>query len=369
MREILEDLDRWNTEREDVALATVVGVRGSTPKPAGARLGLTRSGRMTGSVSAGCVEADVYERAVGVLDAGGPVVATYEVTTAPELEVGLACGGAIDVLIERFSGDPAWDTVREAVVAERPVAFAVALAPARLLGRRMAVTDGTHDTKRIGSIETSLDERIARDALRALGGGEPTVVEYDCDGEAASVFIEPMNPRPRLVIVGATDTAVALTRLARVMGFHVTVLDARPAFASRERFVEADAVRCPQSAERMLDDVDLSARSFVVTLTHEPRFDIPTLRAALASRVAYVGALGSKKTHAKRLDLLRNAGVDEALLGRIHGPVGLDIGGRRAEDIALSIMAEIQAVRYGKDPRGVRRTEGSAGEVYEDGGR
>jgi len=347
MRELLEELDRWNAECEDVALATVVGVRGSTPKPAGARLGLTRSGRMTGSVSAGCVEGDVYERAIGVLDAGDPVVATYRVSERPELEVGLACGGAIDVLIERFNGDPAWDMAREAVATERPVAFVVALKPARVLGRRMAVSEGDA----VGSIDLELDARIADDARRVLADGEPSVCEYDCDGEAASVFIEPMNPRRRLVVVGATDTAVALSRLAAVMGYHVTVIDARPAYASRERFVEADVVRCAESAEKMLAEVALDTRTFVVTLTHEPRFDIPTLSAALRSEAAYIGALGSKKTHAKRLELLRAQGFDDGQLRRIHGPVGLDIGGRRAEDIALSILAEIQAVRHGKDPR------------------
>jgi xanthine dehydrogenase accessory factor len=347
MRELLKDLDRWNAESEDIALATVVGVRGSTPKPAGARLGLTRSGRMTGSVSAGCVEGDVFERAVGVLDAGDPVVATYEVTAMPEIEVGLACGGAIDVLIEPFSGDPAWETVREAIAAEEPVAFAVALGPARLLGRRMAVTAG----RTVGSIDAGIDEALGNDARRLLGGGEPTVLEYPCEGESASVFIEPMHPRQHLIIVGATDTAVALSRMAKVMGFHVTVLDARPAFATRERFVDADVVRCPESAEEMLGDVALGAASYVVTLTHEPRFDIPTLTAALRSGTAYIGALGSRKTHEKRLDMLRSEGFDDGALGRVHGPVGLDIGGRRAEDIALSILAEIQAVRHGKDPR------------------
>jgi xanthine dehydrogenase accessory factor len=356
MREILEDLDRWNAESEDVALATVVGVRGSTPKPAGARLGLTRSGRMTGSVSAGCVEGDVYERAVGVLDAGDPVVATYRVTTAPEIEVGLACGGAIDVLIERFNGDPAWNMVREAVVNETPVAFVVALSPRRLVGRRMAVAG----EQIVGSIDVSIDEQIKDDARRILGGGEPTVTEYPCDGESASVFIEPMRPRQRLVVVGATDTAVALVRLAKVMGFHVTVLDARPAFASRERFVEADVVRCPESAEQMLADVELDSGCFVVTLTHEPRFDIPTLSAALRSEVAYIGALGSRKTHGTRLGLLRDDGFGDEALQRIHGPVGLDIGGRRAEDIALSILAEIQAVRHGKDPRDGGGVHGAA---------
>jgi xanthine dehydrogenase accessory factor len=348
MREIFEDLDRWNAESEEIAVATVVGVRGSTPKPAGARFGITRSGRMTGSVSAGCVEGDVYERAVGVLDNGDSVVATYRVTSAPELEVGLACGGAIDVLIERFSEDPAWQFVRDAVTAEQPVVFAVALGPDRLLGNRLAVTaDGC-----VGSIDAAIDPALVEDARRLLGAGEATVGEYPCDGESASVFIEPLSPREHLVIVGATDTAVALSRMAKVMGFHVTVLDARPAFASRERFVDADVVRCPETAERMLEDIALDGRCHVVTLTHDPRFDIPTLTAALGGDVAYVGALGSRKTHEKRLDMLRAEGVADTDLGRIHSPVGLDIGGRRAEDIALSILAEIQAARHGKDPRG-----------------
>lgn len=350
MREIFEDLDRWNADSEDIALATVVGVRGSTPKPAGARLCLTRSGRMTGSVSAGCVEGDVFERAVGVLDAGESVVATYSVAGQSQIDVGtvgLMCGGAIDVLIERFTEDPAWMRVRESVVADEPVAFVIALGPDRFRGRRLAVTSNAS----VGAIAPSLDAALVDEARRALGGGNATVGEYPCDGESVSVFIEPILPREHLVIVGATDTAEALSRMAKIMGFHVTVLDARPAFANRERFLDADEVRCPETAERMLADVPLDARTYVVTLTHEPRFDIPTLTAALRGDVAYIGALGSRKTHAKRLELLRDEGFEQSDLGRIHGPVGLDIGGRRAQDIALSILAEIQAVRHGKDPR------------------
>jgi xanthine dehydrogenase accessory factor len=237
--------------------------------------------------------------------------------------------------------------MREAVVRDEPVALAVALAPAALRGARIAVTAGAV----VGSIHTAIDDRVlAHSRTLLLGDGDADVIEYPCDGEAVSVFIEPIGRRRRLIVVGATEIAMALTDLAKVLGYHVTIVDPRSSYLTRDRFPGADRLFTP-ATDALLDGIDLDASTYVVTLTHEPRFDVPTLAAASRSNVAYIGALGSRKTHAKRLELLRAAGLDDDQLARIHGPVGLDIGGRRAEEIALSIVAQMQAVRFGKHGR------------------
>ena len=354
MKEILTELDQWHHQGEAIALATLVHVRGSTPRLPGARLCVTRSGRMAGSVSGGCVENDVVEHAMQVLDAGRPVVATYGVADEAGLEVGLSCGGSIDVLIEPFAAHEAWQAARRAVEGREPAVLGIGLAPAVLLGRKLAVLA---DGSTVGSIDPEVDRRVAVEASRLLQEGGTRVLAVPRGAGDATVYIEAF-PRPlRLFIVGATHTAIALCRMAKQLGFHVTVIDARAAYASRERFPDADALCCVHPVE-VLDEAGLDASSYIVTLTHDPKFDYPALARALRSDARYIGALGSRGTHERRKAALARQGLADADLARIRAPIGLDLGGRAAEEVAIAILAEMQAVRYGRDARPLAHTGG-----------
>ena len=347
MKQILTELDRWQERNEEIALATLVRVRGSAPRPPGARLGLTRSGKLTGSVSAGCVENDVFERALQVLDDGRPIVASYGIADELAAQVGLSCGGSIDVLIEPFLPEDAWQALRRAVQSERPAALSIGLTPGSLRGRKLAVLG---DGLCVGSIDPSLDSQLVGEAQRLLLSGGTRVLTLPWEGGEATLFLEAFPPTLRLYIVGATHTAIPLCRMAKELGFRVTVIDARSVFATNERFPEADEVLRAWPDE-VLDDAMLDPYAYVVSLTHDPKFDLPTLARALRSDTRYIGALGSRSTHERRKAQLREQGFGQAELARIRAPIGLDLGGRSPEEIALAILAEMMAVRSGRDAR------------------
>ena len=353
MRETFADLDRWQREGEEIALATLVRVHGSAPRPAGARLFVTRSGRMTGSISGGCVDNDVFEQALRVLEDGRPALASYGIADELDLGVGLSCGGSIDVLIEPFDPDPAWQALRRAVEEGRPAALAVGLGPASLLGRRLVLAG---DDARVGGVDPVLDPTLVAEAGALLGTEATRVASLPWREGEATVFLEAFPPARRLFIVGATHTAIPLCRMARELGFRVSVIDPRSAFASEERFPEADEVFRAWPDE-VLASARLDADAYVVTLTHDPKFDLPTLAHALRSEARYVGALGSRSTHERRKQRLREQGFGEADLERIRAPVGLDIGGRSPEEIALAILAEMVAVRHGREGTALRKRQ------------
>ncbi len=342
MRELLSDLDRWTAE--GVAMATLVRIRGSAPRLPGARLICTADGAMSGSVSAGCVESDVFERALQVLAEGRPALANYGIADESAFAVGLSCGGSIDVLIEPFVGDEVWGALREGVELRRPVCLAVALGPDDLLGRRFCIDS---DGNRVGSIDDSIDAELEVEARALVAGGEAKVVTVLRDGAQVEVFVEPLLPPRRLYLIGANHIAIPLCRMAKTMGYEVIVIDPRSVFATRERLPEADELLHAWPVE-VLDEVRLDPFSYLVTLTHDPKFDIPALAIGIRSRARYIGALGSRRTHAARLAKLAEDGFSESELARIHSPVGLDLGGRGPEEIALSILSEMQAVRCGR---------------------
>jgi xanthine dehydrogenase accessory factor len=349
MKEILGDLDRWQREDEEIALATLVRLRGSAPRLPGARLCLTRSGKMVGSVSGGCVENEVYERAMRVLDSAQPELVSYGIADEMGFEVGLSCGGSIDVLIEPFSAGDVWKVVRQALEDQQPAALSIGLSPGALLGRKLAV--GAEDA--LGSIDPSLDQEVAAQARRLLLNGGTRVLTLPWRGEQGSIFIEAFPPPSRLFIVGATHTAMPLCRMAKGLGFRVSVIDARSTFATGERFPEADELQraWPDDA---LHGAVLDAYAYVVVLTHDPKFDLPTLALALRSQARYIGVIGSRVTHERREAELRQRGFTEGDLARIRAPIGLDIGARTPEEIAVAILAEMLAVRYGRDGRPLR---------------
>ena len=347
MREIFSHLDRWQRQAEEIALATVVQLSGPSPRPSGARFCVTRSGKMAGSVSGGCVESDVFEHALRVLEDGRPALVHYSAADESGFDVGLACGGSIDVLIEPFAPTEAWQALREALERQRPAALCVGLAPDALLGRKLAVlADGSG----AGSVDPALDGALIAEARRLLPEGGAAVLDLPWRDEEGRVFVEAFPQQPRLFIVGATHTAIPLCRMAKELGFRVTIIDVRSAFATEERFPEADELirTWPDEA---LDAAQLDATAHIVALTHDPKFDLPALATALRSQAGYVGALGSRVTHERRKAQLREQGFGEAELARIHTPVGLDIGSRTPAEIALSILAEMVAARHGRDGR------------------
>ena len=316
MRDILPTLVRWHAEGRRAAIATVVERRGSAPRDPGASLALNDAGEIAGSVTGGCVEPSVLREAREVLDGGPARLREYGISDDTAFEVGLACGGTVGILIAPLDTSlvPA---LSDAVAHDRPVALTM-------------VADG----ERLGSQE--LHEQPAGQTARLLELGESALV--DRAGEA--VFVHALTPRPNLYVFGAIDHAAALARVGKVLGYRVTVCDARAAFVTRERFPEADEL-VVDWPDRFLSRAPVDARTAICVLTHDEKFDVPALVAALRTPAVYVGAMGSKVTTADREERLRAEGVDDAGIGRIHAPIGLAIGARSPEEVAVAIGAEI----------------------------
>ncbi|MFQ5352116.1 MAG: XdhC family protein [Candidatus Binatia bacterium] len=358
MKQLLADLENWRSKGESVVLATLVRVRGSSPRGLGARAAVTGGGAIVGSVSGGCVESDLFDRAMEVLESGQALVASYGLTTEADLELGLSCG-SIEVLVEAFTEDPCWRTMSDALAERRPVALAVAFAPPSLIGRRLSVLD---DGSVAGSIDDRLDQRVIAEASGMLGRGGAATLDLESGGDGASVLVEVFRPPPRLFIIGATDTARYLCRMAKDLGYYVIVVDARAAFARAERFPEADELRRLWPQE-VLEKAELDERSYVVVLSHDSKFDLPALACALRSQAAYIGALGSRRTQERRSARLREEGFGDVDLARIRGPVGLDIGAREPAEIALAILAELLALGNGRDGRALVEKRGAINDV------
>ena len=357
MREVLADLERWQHDEEAIAIATLIAVEGSAPRLPGARFCITASGKISGSVTGGCVEADLAERAAQVIASGRPEIVQYGISDEMAFSVGLSCGGEIEVLVEPFRPDPAWKVARDAISEQRPAALAVALGPPELIGRRLAVlANGT----RTGALHQQLEDEVATIAQELLLDGGSRKLRLPWRGEEAAVFVEAFPPSPRLFLIGAALAAQPLARMAGDVGFRVTVVDPRAAFATRERFPTADAV-IVEWPDRVLERAELDAYSYVVMLLHDPKFDIPALVPALRSNARYIGVMGSRKTHERRVAALREHGFSDDDLARLHAPIGLDLGGRQPEEIAVSILAEMLAVSHGRADPVVAQRSGAAG--------
>lgn len=345
MREILDHVQVWQEAGEEIALATLVAVRGSAPRRPGAHLAVTRSGKMAGSISGGCVENDLIEKAMEVLRDSTARMETYGISDEQGFEVGLSCGGSIDVLLEPLAWGETLGAVREALQSRRPVALAIACDPPALRGHKMAVFPNAAS---VGSIDRGVDEATESEARRNLSTGGTRMLTLPWRGDEAKVFVEAFVPPSRLFVVGATHAAVALCRMAKLVGFDVIIIDPRSVYASHERLPEADEIRRAWP-DRGLDENELDEYAYLVSLTHDPKFDQPTLIKALRSSARYIGAIGSRSTHERRKQQLREQGFSDEDLARIHSPVGLDIGSRTPEEIAVSILAEMLAVRSGRD--------------------
>jgi xanthine dehydrogenase accessory factor len=322
----------WLDEGRRVALATVVKTWGSAPQPVGSQLVIDGEGNFLGSVSGGCVEAEVIAQAAEVIATGKPRTLEFGIEDETAWKVGLACGGTIRIFVESLEPQE-----REALH--------------RLIGdvegrRKVAlVTDLVTGRRRLAHAPNDVEPKIARALEDAFCRDKSVAVETD----EAELFVNVFNPRVRLIIVGAVHVAQQLVLMARSVGHQVVVIDPRRAFATEERFGDVEIVR--DWPEEALPKIGLDDRTAIVVLTHDPRIDDPALILALASDAFYVGALGSRKTHAKRVERLLKAGVAPEALERIHAPIGLDIGAEGAAEIALSVIAEITAVQRGKGRR------------------
>ncbi|WP_406455447.1 XdhC family protein [Streptomyces sp. NBC_00876] len=372
MRELLAELRAWHEAGTPFALATVVSVRGSAPRAPGAMMAVTADGAVAGSVSGGCVEGAVYEVAGEVLASGSPQLQSYGISDDEAFGVGLTCGGTIDVVVTPFASaaDRAWLLgVTDSVARGEPVAVATLLPDAALpdTGRNVAGQGGARLVVRAAGAQGTLgneglDVAVTDDARGLLAQGATGRQWYGAHGERrmqdVSVFIQTYAPPPRMLVFGAIDHAAATARIGSFLGYRVTVCDARPAFATRERFPTADEVVCAWP-HTYLSGTDVDARTVLCVLTHDPKFDVPLLVAALRTPAVYIGVMGSRRTHLDRLARLREEGVSEADLARLASPVGLDLGARTPEETAVSIAAEIIQHRWGGTGRPLGELSGA----------
>ncbi|HEY0776160.1 MAG TPA: XdhC/CoxI family protein [Nocardioidaceae bacterium] len=360
MRDVLLELKRWWEAGETVGMGTVVATFRSAPRPAGASMLLGPGGEAVGSVSGGCVEGAVYELAESVLETGVPVLERYGVSDDEAFAVGLTCGGILDVYVEKVNQQtfPELGEIAADLDAGRPVAVATVIEhpdPARL-GRRMVIRPEDAEQPRTGSVGSErADDAVADDARGLLATGHNATLTYGPDGERRGegmrVFVWAFAPAPRMIVFGAIDFAAAVARIGSFLGYEVTVCDARPVFATASRFPGADEVVVDWPHRYLRKEIEagrVDGRTVLCVLTHDPKFDVPLLEVALRMpEVAYIGAMGSRRTHDNRLERLREAGLTEEEIGRLSSPIGLDLGARTPEETAVSIAAEIIALRWG----------------------
>ncbi|MFE6229160.1 MULTISPECIES: XdhC/CoxI family protein [unclassified Streptomyces] len=349
MLDIAEELHRWVEQGRDFAVATVVAVGGSAPRQPGAALAVDSEGTAIGSVSGGCVEGAVYELCQAALDDGEVVVERFGYSDEDAFAVGLTCGGVIDILVTPVRGGVFPAALAAAVSGEAAALARIVSGPGDLLGQALLVRpDGSYEGKLGGHPE--LDRTAAAEARALLDAGRTGTVEIGEDGsrcgQPLTLLVESSVPAPRMIVFGAIDFASALVRVGKFLGYHVTVCDARPVFATKARFPDADEV-VVEWPHRYLESTEVDGRTVLCVLTHDAKFDVPLLRAALRLPVAYVGAMGSRRTHEDRNRRLREVGVTELELARLRSPIGLDLGARTPEETALSIAAEIVADRRG----------------------
>ena len=361
MRDIAEGLRALLATGRPFGLATVVSIRGSAPRPAGASMAVDVDGEALGSVSGGCVEGAVYEVAADVLAGAPPVVETYGISDETAFSVGLTCGGILDVLVQPVGPEqaPLLSGLLDLLEQEAPVALATVVGGPAPLGAMLAVTpDGVTGT--LGT--EGLDVAVVDDARGMLAIGQTGTRHYGPRGERrideVSVFVQAFTPPPRMLVFGATDFAAAVARAGVFLGYRVTVCDARPVFATAKRFPEAHEVVC-EWPSTYLERTPVDRRTVIAVLTHDPKFDVPLLQVALRSPAGYVGAMGSRRTHDDRLARLREVGVTDEELTRLHSPIGLDLGARTPEETAVSIAAEIVQRRWGGSGRPLGVTEGT----------
>lgn len=374
MREILDHLLPWWRDGETVGMGTVVATWRSAPRPAGASMVVGPGGETFGSVSGGCVEGAVLEEAQQVVRGeSSSAMHRYGVSDDDAFTVGLTCGGILDVFVEPVSKDtfPELAEVARSIEEHEPVVVVTCVeGPADRLGKRLTIWND----RRRGTLGLPrLDEAVTDDARGMLAAGRTGTVHYGHDGERRgddlTLFVASYAPPRRMLVFGAIDFAAAVARMGAFLGHKVTVCDARAVFATEKRFPEAHEVVVDWPHRYLKAEVDagrVDERTIICVLTHDPKFDVPLLEVALPLEVAYIGAMGSRRTHDDRLERLREAGVGEDQIAKLSSPIGLNLGARTPEETAVSIAAEIIGLQWGGD--GQRLAE-MGGRIHQDAPR
>ncbi|MFD8232528.1 XdhC family protein [Streptomyces sp. NPDC059696] len=361
MREVLPVLGRWYAAGVPFGLATVVGVSRSAPRDPGAAMAVGPDDEVVGSVSGGCVEGAVFELAQAVAEDGEARLETFGYSDEDAFAVGLTCGGEITLLVRAVTPehDPGFGAVADSVAAGEPVTVATVTDGPAPRGATLAVWPD----RTLGTLGTSgLDAAVTADARGELALGATGLRHYGPEGQrredSVSVFLQSFAPPPRMLVFGAIDYAAAVARIGDFLGYRVTVCDARPVFATPRRFPEGVEVVAAWP-HRYLQEAATDERTVICVLTHDPKFDVPLLTEALRRPAAYIGAMGSRRTHADRAARLAEAGLTEGELARLRSPVGLDLGARTPEEVAVSVAAEIVALRWGGSGAPLSATKGA----------
>ncbi|MGH2733032.1 MAG: XdhC family protein [Actinomycetota bacterium] len=347
MKDVLEELEGWLAQGKRAALATLIATERSAPRDPGAVLAISEDGKVMGSVSGGCVEPAIIEEAMGIIESGQPKRLTYGITDEEACAVGLTCGGTVHLIVERLLPAPGevFTILSKALKEDAPVALVTEVRGPQPGAKILVAEDEI-----LGSLgDAGLDEAVVDQARAMLEMATTGTRYFGPKGEArlddVEVFVHSFAQPPDMYVFGAVNLAAAVVRIGKFLGYKVTVCDARKVFANRDRFPEADeiVVKWPDD---FLADAPVDRRSAICILTHDPKFDIPLLKIALKTPAAYIGAMGSRRTHERRRATLVEEGVPEEDLVRIQAPIGLDIGARIPEEVAVSIAAQIIALRY-----------------------
>jgi xanthine dehydrogenase accessory factor len=351
VRDILDPITKWWEANDTFGLATVVRTFSSAPREPGAAMAVSAGGEVVGSVSGGCVEGAVYELATEVTASGEPVLRRYGISDDDAFAVGLTCGGIIDIFVEPASRErfAYLGEIAEDVRRGTPVAVATVIEGPGIVGARRIIWEGQRTAGTLGAGDR-LDAAVDDDARGMLAQGLTGVRRYGPDGERRrdelAIFVQSFAPAPRMLVFGAIDFAAAVAKAGKFLGYRVTVCDARPVFATKSRFPDADEV-ITDWPHRFLSGSTTDQRTVICVLTHDPKFDVPLLEVALRRPAAYIGAMGSRRTHDDRLQRLREAGLTEQELARLRSPIGLDLGARTPEETAIAIAAELIQLRWG----------------------
>jgi len=336
-------------DEKSIAVATLVSATGSTSKKVGTKMIVGESGRLLGGVTiGGCVDAQVVEAADALLGQGGRCMLSISLDDDEAWEIGLTCGGTVDVLIDRVDVRDTEDPIRAAhAFAREAIARDESVVIATPLDGRAAAFVLTENGVRHGTLgDALLNERAAAIAGEVMTSTS-RVEEIEHAGASRKIFFDRQAPATRIVVIGAGQIAMSLTKMARELEVHTTVVDGRDRYATRERFPDANEIRVGMPSE-IVAGIEPTKRTAVVLIAHDYKYELPVLRALLRSRVGYLGMLGSKKRGVAVRALLKEEGFTDAELDRLHTPIGLDIGGKTPPEVALSILAELVAVRSGK---------------------
>ena len=347
MREVFEEIETWRKKGQPVAIATNVKKEGSSLRPLGARMAMTPDHEIAGSVTGGCIEGVVYEEAQGVIQSGLPKLLHYGVVNSEApWEVGLNCGGSLDVFVETLDS-PAWleiyPALKTCLEENRLAAMATVISGPGLGSKLLLWPDG----RTLGSLgSAALNEQACAWMQNQIAVQDTNWTSFHAGAEQVEVFGDVFTPTARLVVIGAVHIAIPLVKLAKALGYYTIVIDPRTAFATRERFPHVDelVVKWPSTA---LEELHPDEGTYIAVISHDEKLDNPALQVALSSPARYVGVLGTRKKISQRFDALRELGVTEEQLGRLHAPIGMNLGAVLPDEIALSILAEMVAARHG----------------------